>query len=241
MKRIALTFLLLVLMNPFIPAPVHAREADSRQFLPAGSVDAHAIIKPPAAVDTAAFREQMAVVLWMQLTRPPAQVEFVQRSLNVERFGPLLGRELMSVDGIELTKTIDTAIGEVRAEYDAIKHEYGLPRPFQVSDAIEPVTEPRPVASYPSGHATRAIVYARLLAEVFPEKRQVLLDLAYQIGYGRVLAGVHYPMDVLAGQALGTAYSDVIVGQSAFRQAVERIRQPRARSPERAEATLPAD
>ena len=82
MKRIALTLLLLILMNPAFPAPAHAREADSRQFLPAGNVDAHAIIKPPAAVGTDAFREQMAVVLWMQRTRTPTQVEFVQQSLT---------------------------------------------------------------------------------------------------------------------------------------------------------------
>ena len=39
-----------------------------------------------------------------------------------------------------------------------------------------------------------------------------------------MIAGVHYPMDVLAGQKLGNAYADVIVKQPAFKQAVQRIR-----------------
>jgi acid phosphatase (class A) len=41
--------------------------------------------------------------------------------------------------------------------------------------------------------------YSRLISEIFPDRRQALMDLANQIGYGRVIAGVHYPMDVLAG------------------------------------------
>ena len=89
----------------------------------------------------------------------------------------------------------------------------------------------RPVASYPSGHAIRATVYARRLAEIFPEHADALLELARQIGYGRVIAGVHYAMDVLAGQKLGEAHADLIVEQPAFEDAVERIRgrQPPSR------------
>jgi acid phosphatase (class A) len=174
----------------------------------------------------------MAVVLWLQRTRTPAQVAFVQKALDLKRFAPLLGEALITVDGIELKRTVDAAIDEVRADYDALKGKFDLPRPFEVNDAIHPVTEVRPVAAYPSGHAIRAIVYARLLAEIFPDRQEALMDLARQIGYGRVTAGVHYPMDVLAGQKLGNAYADEIVSQSAFEEAVERIRghRPPARS-----------
>ena len=89
---------------------------------------------------------------------------------------------------------------------------------------MHPVADARPVAAYPSGHAIRAIVYARVLAEIFPDHKDALMELAQQIGYGRVIGGVHFPMDVLAGQKLGQAYADVIVEQPAFEQAVERIR-----------------
>ena len=191
--------------------------------MPAGSVDAEKLIGPPPAQDSAAFAEQMAIVLWLQKTRTPEQVAFVEKTLDVERFAPILGDALMSADGRLLKSVIDEAIDQVRADYDAVKGVYGLPRPFQVSEAVKPVGDARPVESYPSGHATRAVVYARLLAEVFPEHRGALLDLADQVGYGRVIAGVHYPVDVTAGQKLGNAYADVIVDQPAFNQAVARI------------------
>jgi acid phosphatase (class A) len=226
-KRFAPLFPILVLVVLTFAAPLHARDAEPRRFLPAGSVDVTALVPPPPAVGSADFEKEMAVVLWLQRARTPAQVTFVRKKLDVERFAPLLGAALVAIDGIELKHTIDSAIDEVRADYDAIKAKYDVPRPFVVNDAVHPVGDARPVASYPSGHAIRAIVYARLLAEIFPDRREALLDLARQVGYGRVLAGVHYPMDVLTGQSLGHAYADVIVKQPAFREAVERIRGTR--------------
>ncbi len=61
-----------------------------------------------------------------------------------------------------------------------------------VNDQVKPPIDARPVASYPSGHVTRAVVYARILGEVFPEKKDELIELGLQIGYGRAIAGVHY-------------------------------------------------
>ena len=202
---------------------VAADETTERVYLPVGSVDVESLIPPPPAVGSPAFNEQMTVVEWLQTTRTPADVAFVETTLNVERFAPLLGDALFTVDGLELKKTIDDAIDEARAEYDGLKEIYDLPRPFVVNDKIEPVGEARPVSSYPSGHSIRAIIYARLLAEVFPEHKDALMDLAMRVGYGRVVAGAHYPIDVTAGQAVGEAYADVIVEQPAFKEALERI------------------
>lgn len=226
-RRLAPFFTILVLVAVGLAPPPQAREAQSRRFLPADKVDITALVPSPPAVGSAPFKEQMAVVLWLQRTRTPAQIEFVRKELDVARFAPLLGDDLILVDGIELKRTIDAAISEVRAEYDALKDKYDLPRPFVVNDAVQPVTDARPVASYPSGHSTRAIVYARLLAEIFPARREALMEFAHQVGYGRVIAGVHYPIDVLAGQRLGNAFADAIIAQPAFAEAVKRIRGAR--------------
>jgi acid phosphatase (class A) len=214
----------LLLISVIVTAPASAETQSVRTYLPTGAVDAEALIGPPPEVGSATFEEEMAVVLWMQLTRTPEQIAFVQKPLNIERFTLILGDSLLTIDGRELKAAIDAVISEVRDEYDALKAVFDYPRPFLVSLDVEPVVDPRPVASYPSGHAIRSIIFARLLAEVFPEHRQALMELAEQIGYGRVLAGVHYPLDVLHGQKLANAYADVIVAQPAFKQALQRIR-----------------
>ena len=223
-KRVSLAAIGVLVLAFAAAAPVQAKDAKSSVYLSAGSVDGAKLIGPPPAADSAEHRTQMAIVLWLQRTRTPAQVAFVEKTLNVERFAPILAADLFTVDGIALKATIDAVIDEVRADYDALKAKYGEPRPFTVNKAVRPVGDARPVAAYPSGHATRAVVYARLLAEIFPDKKGALMELAMQVGYGRVIAGVHYPMDVLAGQKLGNAYADVIVKQPAFKQAVQRIR-----------------
>ncbi len=197
---------------------------DSQTYLPANSVDAVALVGYPPAVDSNALREQMTVVLWLQKTRTPAQIEFVKKPLNLERFVPILNESLLEVDGSELKQLLDSVISEVRAEYDALKGKFNLPRPFEINDAVNPVGEARAVAAYPSGHSIRAIVYARLLGEIFPEHRKALIDLGLQIGYGRVIAGVHFPIDVIAGQKLGSAYAEIIVSQQSFLDAIALIR-----------------
>lgn len=204
-------------------APLHGENVPV--YLPPRAVDAVKLIGPPPT-DPAELREQMAIVLWMQRTRTAAQIAFVRKSLNLERFVPILEDDLLSVDGIELKRTLDIVIDQVRSEYDAIKGRFDLPRPSEASKVVRPVpgVEVRPVPAYPSGHTIRATVYARLLADIFPDHKEQLTELAQQIGYGRVIAGAHYPADVLAGQKLGNAYADVILEQPAFKEAVARIR-----------------
>lgn len=223
-KRIAFSVVLCALTVWGSVEAIRTADAQDRLYLPVGSVDAATLIGPPPAMGSAEFKEQMAIVMWLQKTRTPQQVAFVERTLDVERFAPILGQDLFTVNGLELKTVIDRAIDEARQDYDALKDVYGLPRPFTVSDAVHPVGDARPVASYPSGHAIRAIVYARLLAAVFPEHEAALLDLAHQVGYGRVIAGVHYPVDVTSGQKLGSAFADVIVAQPAFQEAAKRIK-----------------
>jgi acid phosphatase (class A) len=57
--------------------------------------------------------------------------------------------------------------------------------------------------SYPSGHATRAELQARILGTLFPDQADALRLRARQIADSRVVAGVHYASDTEAGLNLG--------------------------------------
>jgi len=58
-------------------------------------------------------------------------------------------------------------------------------------------------SSFPSGHATVAFACATVLALAVPRLRWPLFALAALIAFSRVYVGVHYPLDALAGAALG--------------------------------------
>lgn len=93
-----------------------------------------------------------------------------------------------------------------------LKEVFERPRP----ELVEPLYEVTS-ASYPSGHATMAaVVYltlAILIARFAQNHRQQLyvmataLLLVLVVGLTRVILGVHYPTDVLAGWTLGLLWA----------------------------------
>lgn len=60
-------------------------------------------------------------------------------------------------------------------------------------------------SSFPSGHAASAFAFAVAATRELPWAGPVLVPLAACVAYSRVYVGVHYPSDVLAGAAFGTA------------------------------------
>lgn len=96
-------------------------------------------------------------------------------------------------------------IGIADGTANLLKLLVNRPRPF-VSVAHVSLLITRPAsASFPSSHATTALAGAVLLSWFWPRSRRGFLLLAIAIAFSRVYVGVHYPADVLAGAAIGTA------------------------------------
>ncbi|QYZ78839.1 phosphatase PAP2 family protein [Methanofollis formosanus] len=79
------------------------------------------------------------------------------------------------------------------------------PRPYWVSTAVHPLAA-HPSFSMPSGHAQNAVPFWGLLAAWTGWKRWAVAGataLVLLTGLSRIVLGVHYPGDVLAGWAVG--------------------------------------
>lgn len=62
--------------------------------------------------------------------------------------------------------------------------------------------------SYPSAHSTTSFAAARVLSSELPAAP--LYAVATAMALSRIYVGVHYPTDIAAGAALGTAMTEVI-------------------------------
>ena len=49
--------------------------------------------------------------------------------------------------------------------------------------------------AFPAGHTCQAYYLAKKLTKKYPEKREILFDLAEKCGQARIYAGLHYPSD----------------------------------------------
>jgi undecaprenyl-diphosphatase len=78
------------------------------------------------------------------------------------------------------------------------------PRPFVALPNIHPLVIETPYDSFPSGHAT--VFFALAVAMVMYDKKWgiVFFIIAILVSLSRVIAGVHFPIDILAGAIIGS-------------------------------------
>jgi undecaprenyl-diphosphatase len=91
------------------------------------------------------------------------------------------------------------------AAFKAIKSATRRVRPDMAlaSEACGRLLVPVDLYSFPSGHASTSLAAAITLGAFFPALLPLLLVLALCIAASRVALKVHYPLDILAGWALG--------------------------------------
>ena len=95
------------------------------------------------------------------------------------------------------------------------KNFFNRPRPYQVAAFYNKElrrfkTGTASTPSYPSGHTVQPLVVALHYSKKYPEHKNSLLEGAKICGYGRVLAGLHYPTDYEAGVKLAQGLMEYI-------------------------------
>jgi undecaprenyl-diphosphatase len=89
--------------------------------------------------------------------------------------------------------------------YKWLKSRTLRPRPYQVRTAIHRGADPLDDFSFPSGHTLHAASFSILAIAYFPSAAWLCLPFAVLVAASRLVLGLHYPTDVLAGAAIGAA------------------------------------
>lgn len=96
-----------------------------------------------------------------------------------------------------------------RPLYFILKQSLKRPRPPAVIPYFSSLVTPSDQFSFPSGHTMAAFLLATLCASYYGDSAYLLYIWASAVGSSRVILGVHFPTDIIAGACLGSgiAYS----------------------------------
>lgn len=89
--------------------------------------------------------------------------------------------------------------------YFILKNSIKRNRPCHTIVNVVSLITPSDKFSFPSGHTAAAFVFATIIMALYPTLAVPAYLFATLVGLSRVILGVHYPGDILAGIILGLA------------------------------------
>jgi undecaprenyl-diphosphatase len=95
--------------------------------------------------------------------------------------------------------------------YKLLKSRTTRPRPYEVLGDVQPGIDPLDAFSFPSGHTLHAVAFTMVATCYVPALAWVLVPFTVLVALSRIVLGLHYPSDVLAGAAIGAGIAQVVL------------------------------
>jgi acid phosphatase (class A) len=193
----------------------------STTFLSAAELDSSRFLPPPPAEGSPAANAEAVELHAIEAARSADALTHARsddHTKDASIFAEAMGR------GFDLKALPATAklMSEVRREEkaaaDAAKDHFRRKRPWIVDPSFQSCSrEDEPLSSYPSGHTTMGFAMAVVLADMAPEKTPALLARATDYANSRMVCGMHFRADIVAGQVLGTMVAADLLRNPGFR------------------------
>jgi len=135
---------------------------------------------------------------------------FVSRTAD----GPLyliFGVVFMLTKNWDMAKIMAAAFAVERVLYFIFKSFFRRNRPAVAIPGFKSAIVPSDQFSFPSGHTSAAFLVACALSVGFPVLVWVVYPWACCVGAARVMLGVHFPTDILAGAFLGHSVCMLVI------------------------------
>jgi undecaprenyl-diphosphatase len=95
------------------------------------------------------------------------------------------------------------------AIYRGLKNVLVRERPYITHATIVCAGRPLDRFSFPSGHTLHAVSFTVLICSGIPQLAWILVPMALLIAGSRVVLGLHYPSDVVAGGLIGALLAEL--------------------------------
>jgi undecaprenyl-diphosphatase len=93
--------------------------------------------------------------------------------------------------------------------YKVLKRGTARARPCAAHAGPRALVPALDLYSFPSGHTLHAVAFASLVGSELPLLLWILLPFAVLVALSRLVLGLHYPTDVVAGAALGFVLAQI--------------------------------
>jgi hypothetical protein len=208
----------------FSSGALFAKAPATYHYLPPDSVNVQSILSGPPAPGSPENEADINMVLAVQNARTQEKVARArsEEDLSPAAFANIIGT-WFTPDNLPLTfALLDNAAADSENISNSAKDFWHRPRPPLQNHDIHPLFTLPTSPSYPSGHATRGALWSVILAKLAPDLSQPILTRGIQIGADRVIAGVHFPTDVAAGQKLGRTLAALLLQNPKFQRDLAR-------------------
>jgi undecaprenyl-diphosphatase len=121
---------------------------------------------------------------------------------------------MLVVDGVSALKPVLLMILaglSCTLTYKWIKTTTSRSRPCQSQPAIRLTTLPLDYYSFPSGHTLHAVCFSLIAVAYYPALAALLIPFTLLVAASRLVLGLHWLSDVLAGAAIGTIMAFVFL------------------------------
>jgi acid phosphatase (class A) len=222
--KIFRTISFLLVLGLLAPPAIYAVEAG--RYLRAADINVTSLIPPAPTADSLTTAADLVTVLEVQKRRTPEQIAMATYFVHdsVFQYEVVLG-SWFKAENLPMAAAF---FAQIQADRFAIsskgKEVWQRPRPPLLDSHVHACIELPKSGAYPSGHTTMAFVWAGLLGELFPDKREALRERAELVAWSRVIGGVHYPTDITAGRILGDELARKFLEVPAVREAMAEVK-----------------
>ena len=177
-----------------------------------------AIPAPPGA-GSAAEKTDVDGVLAMQNNASPETLAHAEQTVEftIFSFSEVLGPDFTAETRPKTSEFFARLETTANQQKNFLKEFYHRIRPYRAfPDQIKALVTKEDGCSYPSGHSTRAWLYALVLGALDQTHRSDYLSLAMQVCQDRVIGGMHFPSDVLESRVLAEEIFRNLLENKAF-------------------------
>jgi hypothetical protein len=157
----------------------------------------------------------------------------------VDFFLDLLGiDDELALRATELITIVSAFVFDIVQE---LKYHFNVPRPSEVAPTLTTALPVPMHSSFPSGHSAQAMAIAVVLTLLAPSSSRTkgLTKLAHHIGEGRVIAGLHYPIDNEIGGQLGVLLGLIVFAAATTKAASDAAQRTQITTIRQCIATAP--